>query len=105
MARVVNRAVIWYGTSSPTQPSRFTSPDAISGRATESAIAAIEKYVFTSDPDAAAKIREGVGWYDEGAALDTADVRAQLAWFTAQNMVKGPIDAAAIIDTAFLPTR
>ncbi len=83
----------------------FFHPGSVGGRATESAIAAIEKYVFTSDPDAAAKIREGVGWYDEGAALDTADVRAQLAWFTAQNMVKGPIDAAAIIDTAFLPTR
>jgi NitT/TauT family transport system substrate-binding protein len=75
------------------------------GPATDAAIAAITKYVFTGDPDAAAKIKDGIGWYDPGAALDVADVRAQLAWFTEQDMVKGQIDAADIIDTTFLPTR
>jgi NitT/TauT family transport system substrate-binding protein len=72
---------------------------------TEAAVASIRKFIFASDPEGAAKIREGVGWYDEGAALDVADIRAQLAWFTEQNMVKGAIDADAIIDTRFLPTR
>lgn len=71
----------------------------------DAAIADIRKFVFSSDPDAAKKIREGIGWYDEGAALDVADVRTQLAWFTEQGMVKGDIDANAIIDTRFLPTR
>lgn len=71
----------------------------------KAAIEAITKYVFTGDPQAAEKIRGGIGWYDEGAALDVADVKAQLAWFQAQDMVKGPIDADAIIDTRFLPTR
>ncbi len=75
------------------------------GPATDAAIAAISKFVFTGDPAAATKIKEGIGWYDEGAALDVADVREQLAWFSAQDMVKGQIDPADIIDTAFLPTR
>lgn len=77
----------------------------VHGPATEAAIAALEKYVFIGDPDAAAKIVDGLGWYDEGAALDVADVRAQLAWFTARNMVKGAIAPATVIDTTFLPTR
>jgi len=73
--------------------------------ATDAAIAAISKYVFIGDPAAGSKIKEGIGWYDKGGALDVADVRNQLAWFTEQDMVKGQIDANAIIDTAFLPTR
>ena len=72
---------------------------------TDAAIAAITKYVFTGDPAAADKIKAGIGWYDEGAALDVTDVKAQLAWFQEQGMVKGPIDPADIIDTAYLPTR
>ena len=77
----------------------------IYGEATEAVIATIEKYVFAGDPLASAKIKAGVGWYDEGAALDVQDVRAQLAWFQAQGLVKGPIDPADIIDTGYLPTR
>ena len=72
---------------------------------TDAAIADIIKFVFIGDPAAATKIKAGLGWYDEGAALDVADVRLQLAWFSAQGMVKGEIDPAAIIDTRFLPTR
>ena len=72
---------------------------------TDAAIALLEKYVFTGDPLAAEKIKSGIGWYDDGAALDVGDVKAQLAWFQAQGMVKGPIDPADIIDTSFLPTR
>jgi NitT/TauT family transport system substrate-binding protein len=71
----------------------------------DKAVASIRKFIFASDPDGPQKIREGVGWYDEGAALDVADIKAQLAWFTEQNMVKGAIDANEIIDTRFLPTR
>ncbi len=72
---------------------------------TDAAIADIRKYVFGSDPDGRQKILDGLGWYDDGAALDVDDVRAQLAWFEAQGMVKGDVDATAIIDTRFLPTR
>jgi NitT/TauT family transport system substrate-binding protein len=75
------------------------------GPATDAAIAQITHYVFTGDPAAASKIKEGIGWYDAGGALDVADVRAQLAWFEAQGLVKGNIDPNAVIDTRFLPTR
>jgi NitT/TauT family transport system substrate-binding protein len=81
--------------------------DAFIGKTVDDAqaIADIQRFILTSDPQAAAKIRDGIGWYDPGAALDVADVTAQLTWFTAQGMVKGRIDAADIIDTRFLPTR
>ena len=73
--------------------------------ATEAAIAAIRKYVFTSDPDGAEKILAGIGWYDEGGALDVADVAAQWAWFQGQGMVKEPIGPGDIIETGYLPVR
>ena len=73
--------------------------------ATDAAIADITKFVFVGDPAAASKIKAGLGWYDEGAALDVADVRTQLAWFSAQGMVKGQINPDDIIDTRFLPQR
>ena len=75
------------------------------GAATDAAIKDITKYVFTGDPAAEAKIKSGIGWYDEGGKLDVADVRRQLAWYMEQGMVKGEVDANAIIDTGFLPTR
>ena len=83
----------------------FAGGQPVYGAPTDAAIAAISSYVFTGDPQAAAKIKAGIGWYDDGGALDVGDVRAQLAWFQAQGMVKGPIDPADIIDTSFLPTR
>ncbi len=70
---------------------------------TDAAIAAIGKYVFAGDPDAARKIVDGVGYYDPDAALDVADVTAQLKWFEAQGMVKGDIDPGKIVDTRFMP--
>ena len=69
------------------------------------AITTIQKYVFTGDPAAETKIKSGIGWYDEGAALDVSDVKAQFAWFQEQGMVKTVIDPADIIDTTYLPTR
>jgi NitT/TauT family transport system substrate-binding protein len=72
---------------------------------TEAAIAPITAYVFTSDPEARAKILQGVGFYSEGGALNVADVVEQLRWFRAQGLVKGEGDPMAIIDTSFLPTR
>jgi NitT/TauT family transport system substrate-binding protein len=73
--------------------------------ATDAVIPLISKYVFTGDPNARDKIIGGVGYYDEGAALDVADVIAQLKWFKAQDLVKGDADPQSVIDTRFLPTR
>jgi len=65
----------------------------------------IQKYVFTSDPDAARKIGADAGWYDPGARLDAADVAAQLRWFTAQGLVKTQANPAELIDDRFLGTE
>ncbi len=72
---------------------------------TDAVIPLITKYVFTGDPNARQKIIGGVGYYDEGGALDVADVIAQLKWFKAQGLVKGDADPQSVIDTQFLPTR
>jgi NitT/TauT family transport system substrate-binding protein len=72
---------------------------------TDAAIPPLTKYVFTGDPEARRKILDGVGYYDEGGALDVADVKEQVRWFKAQSLVKGDTDPAAMIDTRFLPAR
>ena len=72
---------------------------------TDAAIANITVYVFTGDPLARQKILDGVGYYDEGGALDVADVKEQLASFKARDLVKGDADPATLIDTRFLPVR
>jgi NitT/TauT family transport system substrate-binding protein len=84
---------------------RFSAPGKpIYDERTDAAIPPIQAYVFTGDPKAADKIKDGIGWYDAGAALDVKDVGAQVAWFEAQGLVKGHVDPAEIIDTSFLPT-
>ena len=72
--------------------------------ATDAAIADIATYVFTGDATGAEKIIDGVGYYDEGGALDVRDVEAQLRWFVEQGLVKPGAEAGEIIDTRFLPT-
>ena len=72
---------------------------------TEKAIEDIVAYVFAGDPDAREKILGGVGYYDEGAALDVADVKEQLAWFRAREMLRGESNPDSLIDTRFLPVR
>ena len=59
----------------------------------------------SGDPQAAQKILNGVGYYDEGAALDVADVKEQLRAFKARDLVKGDADPNSLIDTRFMPTR
>ncbi len=70
---------------------------------TDAAIGDIQKYVFAGDANGPAKILEGVGYYDEGGALDVRDVEAQLRWFVEQGLVKQAGDPAEVIDTRFLP--
>jgi NitT/TauT family transport system substrate-binding protein len=72
---------------------------------TDAAIANITVYVFTGDPQAREKILSGVGYYDEGGALDVADIKEQLRSFKARDLVKGDADPDALIDTRFLPVR
>ncbi len=78
---------------------------AVTDAKTDAAITAITAYVFTGDPQAREKILSGVGYYDEGAALDVADVKEQLRAFKARDLVKGDADPDTLIDTRFLPVR
>jgi len=72
---------------------------------TDAAIANITVYIFTGDPAAREKILNGVGYYDQGAALDVADVKEQLRAFKDRDLVKGDANPDALIDTRFLPVR
>ncbi len=69
---------------------------------TEAMFPLLTKYVFVGDPEAARKIVEGVGYYDEGGKLDVEDVAAQLKWFVAQGLVKTAVEASEVIDTRFI---
>jgi NitT/TauT family transport system substrate-binding protein len=69
---------------------------------TRAAVAPIQKYVFAGDPDGAAKIIVGAGYYDAGGRLDVADVERQMRWFVAQGLVKTDVDPASLIDTRFI---
>ena len=84
---------------------RDASGNPVVDASTAAAIANIVTYVFTGDPAAREKILGGTGWYDEGAALDVADVKEQLRWFKSRDQVKGDADPNSLIDTRFLPVR
>lgn len=54
------------------------------------------------------QVRIGIPYVDPEARLDFADMERQLAWFTAQNMLKGQITLDQVIDRRFavaLPPR
>jgi NitT/TauT family transport system substrate-binding protein len=84
---------------------RDAAGKALADGRTDAAIANIAAYIFTGDPLAREKILNGVGYYDEGAALDVADIKEQLRAFKARDLVKGDADPDALIDTRFLPVR
>ena len=81
----------------------FLGPAGTASPERAGAIAAIQRYVFTGDPDGPAKIVDGFGYYDPGAALDAADVANQLHWFAEQGLVREKVTPAEIIDTRFFP--
>jgi NitT/TauT family transport system substrate-binding protein len=58
---------------------------------------------YTGQP--AAQLRLGIPYVDPEARLDLPDMRRQLAWFTAQNMLKGPIALDQVIDRRFAVAR
>ena len=67
-------------------------------------LAIVGKYVGVP----ADELRRAIPYYDPAARLDVADVLHQVAWFEAQNLLKGEIDGAALIDRRYvmpLPPR
>ena len=43
----------------------------------------------------------GLAYVDPEARIDFADVRRQIAWFKAQNMLKPEVEAEQILDTRY----
>ncbi len=70
---------------------------------TDAAITDITKYIYTGDPDARAKILDGIGWYDAQAALDVADVENQVRWFRAEDMIHESFEPSSVIEPGFVP--
>jgi NitT/TauT family transport system substrate-binding protein len=64
----------------------------------------IHKYVYTSRPraKAAPSIKAGAVYMTEGAALDVADLKRQLAWFQAQGFAPKTLTTEKYIDSSFV---
>ncbi len=64
----------------------------------------IHKYVYTDRPreKAAPSIINGTMRINEGAALNIASVRDQLAWFQAENLVDADITLETLLDTSYV---
>jgi NitT/TauT family transport system substrate-binding protein len=77
----------------------FTAPDDTrrDGPMAPEIFAILSKYLGQSE----AQLRLGIPYVDPEARLDFADMRRQLTWFTAQNMLKGQIALDQVIDRRF----
>lgn len=66
----------------------------------------IHNYVYRDQPAAEAdpKIRNGAMFITKDAALDAADVRAQVQWYQDQGLVDAGADADTFINTDFVDT-
>lgn len=51
-----------------------------------------------------AQIDGGISYIDPEGRIDARDIQHQIDWFRAQGMVKGPIDAATLIDRRYATT-
>ena len=81
----------------------FSAPDGTrrDGPTAPEILAILAKY--TGQP--AERIRLGIPCVDPEARLDFADIERQLAWFTAQNMLRGRITLDQVIDRRFAKMR
>lgn len=77
----------------------FTAPDGSrrDGPGAAQAIAILVKEVGET-PD---KIHAAIPWVDPDGRLDFADMQRQIAWFTAQGMLKGQVTLDQVIDRRF----
>ncbi|HUK60052.1 MAG TPA: ABC transporter substrate-binding protein [Stellaceae bacterium] len=84
----------------------FAGPDGarVDGPTAPAILAILGKYI-SLPPEQLAK---AVSYIDADARLDTADVAHQIAWFKSQNLLKGDVDTASLIDRRYvvsLPQR
>jgi NitT/TauT family transport system substrate-binding protein len=77
----------------------FSAPDGTrrDGPTAPAILAILEKYTGLSE----AQIRTGIPYVDPEARLDLASIAHELAWFTSQKMLKGPITVDDVIDRRF----
>ncbi len=61
-------------------------------------VAILAKFANLSPDNAKASLP----WVDAEARLDIADIRHQIAWFKSQGMIKGEVDADALIDKRYV---
>jgi NitT/TauT family transport system substrate-binding protein len=84
----------------------FTGPDGklAFGPGADDIIAILARY-NQQPPD---QIRQSLAYVDADARVDVNDVRRQIAWYKSQGMVKGEVDADALLDKRYvipLPAR
>lgn len=72
--------------------------------ATEAMVDLIHKYVYASRPreKAAPSIKAGAVYLSEGAALDLANVTAQLTWFQKHKLAPASLTVEKMVDTSFV---
>lgn len=76
----------------------------ISDAKSQSAAAAIARYVYPGQSaSAAATVEAGVYFMDSQARLDAADIARQVEWYKAQGLVDRSVDARAVMDLSFIP--
>ncbi|HVA14224.1 MAG TPA: ABC transporter substrate-binding protein [Stellaceae bacterium] len=77
----------------------FTAPDGTrrDGSAASAVLGIMAKYLGQT-PD---QLRLAIPYVDPDARLDFTDMKRQLAWFEAQNMLKGPVTLDQVIDRRF----
>lgn len=77
----------------------ITGPDGkrADGPTTAAILAILAKYTGQT-PE---QIKPALAYSDAEARLDVKDVLHQVGWFTAQNLVKGPIDDANVVDSRY----
>jgi NitT/TauT family transport system substrate-binding protein len=77
----------------------FTAPDGTrrDGPTAPAVLAILAKYLGQT-PD---ELRLAIPFVDPEARLDFADMKRQLAWFTAQNMLKGNVALDQVVDMRF----
>jgi NitT/TauT family transport system substrate-binding protein len=78
----------------------FTGPDEKrQDQATAPEIYAILAKYVKLGPE---QIKIGISYHDPQARLDVADVRRQIAWYSSQGLLKGAVNADAVIDNRYV---
>jgi hypothetical protein len=77
----------------------FTGPDEhrLDGPTAPEMLAIMAKYTGES----VERMRAGIGFIDRDARIDVADIGHQVAWYKAQNLLKGSLPGEALIDMRY----